>query len=134
MEKKVRFCNKWGNTGHYNRSCNLPKTSFGIIAISYDKEILPKILKIKKNLKYNYLDIDNYNYLHINNIHRITSFYNSIKFLMIRRKHSLNYVEFIRGKYNKDICLIHHGIFPQHQNGTNICTNKYNIKVKQYII
>lgn len=100
MEKKVRFCNNCGNFGHYNRNCNLPKTSYGVIAISYDKEVLPKILKIKKNLEYNYLDVDNYNYLHLNNIHRITSFYNSIKFLMIRRKHSLNYIEFIRGKYH----------------------------------
>ena len=100
MERKIRFCNNCGNFGHYNRNCTLPKTSYGIIAISYDKDILPKILEIKNNLKYNYLDIDNYNYLHINNIHRITNFYKSINFLMIRRKHSLNYIEFIRGKYH----------------------------------
>tara|TARA_B110000908_G_C10266895_1_gene465042 strand:- start:4977 stop:5873 length:897 start_codon:yes stop_codon:yes gene_type:complete len=100
MERKVRFCNKCGNYGHYNRNCTHPKTSYGIIAISYDNKVLPNMLEIKERLKYNYLDVDNYNYLHINNIYRITKFYNSIKFLMIRRKHSLNYVEFIRGKYS----------------------------------
>tara|TARA_B110000902_G_C14257977_1_gene568676 strand:- start:306 stop:1205 length:900 start_codon:yes stop_codon:yes gene_type:complete len=125
MDKKVKFCNNCGNIGHYNRRCNLPKTSFGIIAISYDKEILPKILKIKENLEYNYLDIDNYNYLHINNIHRITSFYNSIKFLMIRRKHSLNYVEFIRGKYNTFDDAINMLMLMSKEEVVNIISNNF---------
>lgn len=99
MEKKIRFCNNCGELGHYNRHCDSPKTSFGVIAISYDN-MTTDFNSIKKNLMYNYLDIDNYNYLHVNNINKINNFYNSIKFLMIRRKHSLNYVEFIRGKYN----------------------------------
>ena len=100
MEKKNKFCNNCGNFGHYVRQCNEPKTSYGIIAISYDNNIKDKIDKIKKNLEYNYIDVNNYNYLHLNNINQISNFYNSIKFLMICRKHSLNYVEFIRGKYN----------------------------------
>jgi len=99
MEKKIRFCNNCGNFGHYVRQCQEPKTSYGIIAISYDESIKNKIKQIKKNLEYNYIDVNNYNYLHLNNIDKISNFYNSIKFLMIRRKHSLNYIEFIRGKY-----------------------------------
>lgn len=100
MEKKIRFCNNCGDFGHYNRQCNSPKTSFGVIAVSHDENIKDIFNMIKKNLMYNYLDIDNYNYLHVNNINRINNFYNSIKFLMIRRKHSLNYIEFMRGKYS----------------------------------
>ena len=100
MEKKARFCNNCGNFGHYVRQCQEPKTSYGVIAISYDESIKNKIKQIKKNLEYNYIDVNNYNYLHLNNIDKISNFYNSIKFLMIRRKHSLNYIEFIRGKYN----------------------------------
>ena len=34
-------------------------------------------------------------------VKKINSSKDKIKFLMIRRKHSLNYVEFIRGRYNK---------------------------------
>tara|TARA_B110000977_G_C10992359_1_gene460419 strand:- start:322 stop:1221 length:900 start_codon:yes stop_codon:yes gene_type:complete len=109
MEKKLRFCNNCGNLGHYVRQCKEPKTSYGIIAISYKKNIKNLIDKIKKNLEYNYIDVDNYNYLHLNNINQISNFYNSIKFLMICRKHSLNYIEFIRGKYNTfeaAICML----------------------------
>merc|ERR1711935_970290 len=109
MEKKSRFCNNCGNVGHYVRQCKEPKTSYGIIAISYKDNIKDKIDKIKKNLEYNYIDVNNYNYLHLNNINQISNFYNSIKFLMICRKHSLNYIEFIRGKYNTfeaAICML----------------------------
>ena len=35
-------------------------------------------------------------------IYLIKFFKDKIKFLLIRRKHSLNYIEFIRGRYDKN--------------------------------
>ena len=53
------------------------------------------------NILYNqYIDIYDYNYKYINNVNNIDKYYDDIKLLMIRRKHSLTYIEFIRGRYN----------------------------------
>jgi ADP-ribose pyrophosphatase YjhB (NUDIX family) len=49
------------------------------------------------------INITDYNLLHLNNLLQnselLLSYYNIVKILMVRRKHSLNYIEFIRGKY-----------------------------------
>jgi 8-oxo-dGTP pyrophosphatase MutT (NUDIX family) len=75
---ELKLCANCGkNVLHNYKSCNEPITSWGIIAVKNSKENL----FIDK-----YINIDNY--------------YNSLKFLMVSRKHSLGYVEFIRGRYN----------------------------------
>ena len=38
----------------------------------------------------------------MNNIHKFNQYNDSIKFLLVNRRHSLNYIDFIRGKYNVD--------------------------------
>jgi 8-oxo-dGTP pyrophosphatase MutT (NUDIX family) len=54
-----------------------------------------------KNYFYNkFIDVGEYNYDNINNLNMIPSFYDKIKILMVRRNNSLNYVEFIRGKWD----------------------------------
>lgn len=62
---KNLYCTNCGKNNHVNKDCNIPITSYGIIAIKID-------------------DLNN------------------IKFLMIQRKYSLGFVEFIRGKYDMD--------------------------------
>jgi 8-oxo-dGTP pyrophosphatase MutT (NUDIX family) len=76
---RVQHCTNCGLTGHIFRNCLAPVTSYGIIALRYitnDKSIL-----------------------HTNTNHIINNI-NSIEFLLIQRKDSLSFVEFIRGKYN----------------------------------
>lgn len=97
---KNKFCNNCGEIGHYSKNCSFPKTSFGVIALSYHPVIINEFKNLKNNLQFNYVDIDNYNYLHISKFNKISDFYNNIKILMICRNHSLNYIEFMRGKYN----------------------------------
>ena len=94
------FCLNCGENTHNYKKCSKDITSCGIIKISLKK--LNKNLKniISKNLNNYLFNIDNFNYINLSNINKIKKFYNSIHFLMIRRKHSLNYIEFIRGKYN----------------------------------
>ena len=82
MENNNRnqHCTNCGLGGHVFRNCLSPVTSYGIIAVKYLDDITVSSL-FSKNITLN-----NGN--------------NSIKFLLIQRKDSLSFVEFIRGKYN----------------------------------
>lgn len=77
---RIQHCTNCGLSGHIFRNCLSPVTSYGIIAVRYndDKYINSPF---SKNLT-----IDNGN--------------DSLQYLLIQRKDSLAFVEFIRGKYN----------------------------------
>ncbi len=70
--KKEKYCNNCGKFGHYFRECRDPITSYGIICF----KITPYPLKKNQRLESN-----------------------NIKYLAIRRRNTLSYVEFVRGKY-----------------------------------
>lgn len=75
-------CTNCGKSGHYYKECQEPITSFGIIAVQFKTAHLPPLQN-----------------LHM--ARAITGFEGSTpQFLLIRRKDTLGYVEFIRGKYN----------------------------------
>ena len=104
---KKSFCMNCGKNGHISKKCLCPIISIGIICIkiniddfdintiiSYTKKIQNKylftsdeIFKLKKFKKK--LEIFN-----------LSNYDNIIQYLLIRRRNSLNYVEFIRGKYD----------------------------------
>ena len=104
---KKNFCMNCGKNGHISKKCLCPIISIGIICvkiniddldintiITYSKKIQSKylftsdeIIKLKKIKK----KLENLN---------SSSYDNIIQYLLIRRKNSLNYVEFIRGKYD----------------------------------
>ena len=48
------------------------------------------------------IDISSYNEINLKAFNNIFKFKNNIKFLLIRRKHTLNYIEFLRGRYEID--------------------------------
>lgn len=106
-KKKLRnvYCANCGEKGHVVKDCKGPITSFGIIAFrivnSEKDEIgdtnteLNRILSLSKDV-------------HLNTLKR----YPTIKYLMIQRKDTMGYIDFVRGKYslqNKDkmikVCL-----------------------------
>ena len=66
------YCGNCGEAGHIYRNCRQPITSFGVILINYNQ----------KSSSFNIFD--------------------DLEFLMIQRKDSISYVEFIRGKYSID--------------------------------
>jgi len=68
---------------HINHLINYSKKIQNNYLFSLDE--ITKIKNIKKKLLANY---------------KSENFNNIIEYLLIRRKHSLNYVEFIRGKYD----------------------------------
>jgi ADP-ribose pyrophosphatase YjhB (NUDIX family) len=115
-----------------------PITSYGIICFNIDK----LNNNIINNFLYNkYLDIQEYNYVNIKNLNLIPEFYDKIKILMVRRKHSLNYVSFIRGKYDYENLNKMFSLMTKNEI-TNIKNKSFNIlwdelwgetsKLKQY--
>jgi 8-oxo-dGTP pyrophosphatase MutT (NUDIX family) len=77
------ICTNCGKPGHYYKSCVEPITSFGIILI--------QVLGLSKTDFVKRLADDNI----------ITGFEDTqFRFLMIRRKDSLGYIEILRGKYD----------------------------------
>ena len=77
MDNRAQHCTNCGLSGHFFRNCMSPVTSYGIIAVKYPN--------INKSL-FSKSIINNRN--------------DYLQFLLIQRKDSISYVEFIRGKYN----------------------------------
>lgn len=92
------YCINCSKIGHNFKKCNEPIISCGIICFKIDN--LP-LSKIEKFLFNKYINIEDFNYNNINYYNKINFHRKDIKFLMIQRKKSLSYIEFIRGKYNE---------------------------------
>jgi 8-oxo-dGTP pyrophosphatase MutT (NUDIX family) len=84
------YCVNCGEKGHVLKECNGPITSFGIIAFKTCKDDLDCVHDTNPILK----DI-----IKQLNIDENTS-YPKIKFLMIQRKDTMGYIDFVRGKYD----------------------------------
>jgi hypothetical protein len=117
IPKKNYYCSNCNKKGHTFKTCNEPIISNGIIAIyikNFNQELIPLLEKyIIKNLKIFNNNYDkNTNSFHYNtNNHfwldtdlkiKLTEINDNIQFLMVQRKNSLGYLEFIRGRYNLD--------------------------------
>ena len=91
------FCLNCGEIGHGYKRCKEPTISIGIICVKFsNKFIKNKIIQNLKLNKKNSLDKK----INFNKCKILQNYINDIKFLLIRRKHSLGYLEFIRGKYD----------------------------------
>jgi 8-oxo-dGTP pyrophosphatase MutT (NUDIX family) len=89
MKRKNKdfFCKNCGKKGHVYRKCILPIISLGIICLRSDNyDIFENMSKIINN----------------DNRRELMSFedFTNINMLMVRRRNSYAYVEFIRGKYD----------------------------------
>jgi 8-oxo-dGTP pyrophosphatase MutT (NUDIX family) len=100
-------CNNCGKPGHAQKNCSDPITSLGIICLKVNPSIKSKLsLKLVHEDAFNINEniiidvVDNINKKIINN---------NLEYLIIRRKHSLGYIEFIRGRYEvSDKSTIYH--------------------------
>ena len=104
---EVPYCINCGKKGHLFKKCLYPIISLGIICVKINiKDLeLNQILNYSKKIQNNYLfsleEINKLKKLKKNMLSiDLNNYDNFIQYLMIRRKHSLNYIEFIRGKYD----------------------------------
>ena len=108
FQKKDMYCSNCGGTDHYFKGCPEPVTSYGIILINIDidQSINDKIISTFKNPSDNkFCIVDNVQGIDIKEYGDMELFSlikNSVKFLLIQRKHTLGFLEFIRGRYNID--------------------------------
>ena len=92
-------CNNCGKYGHTQKQCIEPITSLGIICFKINDEKAINTLKLKL-VHQDIFDVNQNIIIDIeSNINKITEI-NNIEYLIIRRKHSLGYIEFIRGRYD----------------------------------
>lgn len=99
---KSLCCDNCGSVAHDYKSCKDPITSWGIILIkvfdqSMSSSTQTEVDDVRKFDKIEGIKINN-----VEDFNKVTNSLNLIKFLLVRRKHSLGYTEFIRGNYKKD--------------------------------
>jgi ADP-ribose pyrophosphatase YjhB (NUDIX family) len=96
------YCLNCGKNGHNVKVCNEPITSCGIICFKIDHL---SVSKIEKFLFNKYINVEEYNYNNFDYYNKTNFHRKDIKFLMIQRKYSLSYIEFLRGKYDENNML-----------------------------
>ncbi len=100
MNHKIIYCGNCGKKGHVYKNCYKPIISLGIMCIKYDNLDINQIMQINKNQNKIFNRYTVMPLLNDENVKNIID--NNLKFLMVCRKHSLGYIEFIRGNYNLD--------------------------------
>lgn len=90
-EKRFEKCDNCNSIYHTYKSCTSPKTSWGIILIKMNNKLVKK-----PSIE---LDTDGVKFESISELKKICKNMNDINFLLVRRKFSMGYTEFIRGHY-----------------------------------
>lgn len=99
MKNKNLYCTNCGKRNHIYKYCNESITSYGIILIDYDND--KSKLKLINNIKCK-IPTEGIRANSQKDVELFSKINRNIKFLMIRRKHTLGYIEFIRGNYKID--------------------------------
>ena len=94
------YCINCDKIGHIFKECNKPITSYGILCFNINSRLNINNSNIETLFYNKFTNICDYNYNKLNNLKLLKYYNNDIKILMIQRKHSLTYIEFIRGKYD----------------------------------
>lgn len=105
-ENKI-FCMNCGKIGHISKKCLCPIISIGIICIKININNIDfnSIINYSKKIQNNYLFSPD-ELIKLKALYKKIEYINNdtfddlIQYLLIKRKNSLNYVEFIRGKYD----------------------------------
>jgi 8-oxo-dGTP pyrophosphatase MutT (NUDIX family) len=100
MSGKKLFCINCSKITHSSKDCTEPIISYGIICIKLDESLGIKPIMIEQFLVNKIIDFEEYNFSNLKNLSKIDNYKNKIKFLLVQRKHSFSYVDFIRGKYD----------------------------------
>ena len=97
------LCTNCGSKFHVYKQCPEPVTSWGIILVTYGDLNTPIHDKITDLCDADMLETQSRVLIESNTDRMIVgNAYHSIKFLMVSRKHSVGYVEYIRGRYRPE--------------------------------
>lgn len=106
MIQKKKICNNCGFYGHTNRHCTEPITSMGIIGIKLDcdKKMIDMLKKnyVQKSIYKDNVNIILENEINLNKMKFVKKLKEKVKFLLVQRKHTIGFVEFIHGNYKLD--------------------------------
>lgn len=119
------FCVNCGDKGHVVRECSRPITSFGIIAFKEVK--CEEEEKYDKNDELNNILAKN-KYLIDKGDNNDTK-YPKIKFLMIQRKDTMGFIDFVRGKYPTNPSAEN-----EKWNKIKICLDEMTFSEKKYLL
>jgi hypothetical protein len=114
------YCVNCGEKGHVLKECNGPITSFGIIAFKTCKDENDCLQDTNNTLK----DI----LTHLNPSVKETA-YPQIKFLMIQRKDTMGYIDFVRGKYD-----VRPGFEKERDEKIKVCLDEMTQKEKNNLL
>lgn len=92
---KKNYCNNCGKYGHNYNKCIDPITSIGIIAVGLDSNNY----NLLKDYNLEKVSIIKENTVNNNIFYKISKYIDNLKFILIRRRKTLGYLEFIRGRY-----------------------------------
>ncbi len=102
--KKNIYCTNCNKQNHEYKDCKDPITSWGVILINlshvnlmYNKSIIDHTETV--NLKNKVFNIFPQNYKDLENL---GMYMNNIRFLMVQRRHSIAFMDFLRGRYKLD--------------------------------
>ena len=122
---KIMFCSNCNKSNHEYKDCKEPITSWGIILVNL-KDIKNNVNhETNINLRNRISNICPQNY---KDLEFLSTYMNNIKFLLIQRRHSIAYMDFLRGKYKLDNIDQINGLF-QYMNPLEI----QSLKNKEFI-
>jgi 8-oxo-dGTP pyrophosphatase MutT (NUDIX family) len=99
VKKKTVFCANCGEKGHVYKECDGPITSFGIIAFKVVNKREDEMHDINTKLRTILSDISKQLNGQCSYSSLFSKNYPLIKFLMIQRKDTMGFIDFVRGKY-----------------------------------
>jgi ADP-ribose pyrophosphatase YjhB (NUDIX family) len=118
--KKYNYCSNCNKLNHDYKDCKEPITSWGIILINLTSinKNLDKLVNHSNNIniKNKVFNIFPQNYKDLENL---SSYMNNVRFLMVQRRHSIGFMDFLRGRYKIDNVDQINSLF-QHMNKNEI--------------
>ena len=115
--RKRGYCGNCDKYGHVFKNCRKPITSFGLVVFKIDlvdetlvsrfmhyanigRDMTKRTVDVFDNRTASLtIDDDCVRYNRINDIEKLYMYKDHVKFLLIRRRNTLGYIEFIRGRY-----------------------------------
>jgi len=98
--KKSYYCTNCNKNNHDFKDCREPITSWGVILVNLSNFNITSLEHTDNtNLKQKIFSIYPQNH---KDLEHLSIYMNNIKFLMVQRRHSFGFMDFIRGKYDID--------------------------------